>query len=458
MKSLLSAPIAQAKPKTNRPLMKTNRTHRLTACCLVLILLAAVQSGYGQSQIPAAINYQGQLRDTLGDPVSSGYYEIEFRIWDDAVQSGAGNLVWGRSFALHVVTNGLFNILLNDDGGLITSPSTPSNTLLEAFGGEDRYLGLTITQSNGVSIAETEISPRQRLASAPYAIQAQTANLVASGGVSTASLASGSVTAQKMAVSAVSTAALADGAVTTAKLASGVVTTDKLANNAVTAAKLASAAVTAAKIEDGAVTSAKLNIDDDFDLNDHDILLQTSTADHGLGWYGGGKSFGSVTTPDGPILYGWAGGMLATLRPDSGSNPQPKAAMSWDHTTGVSLFGAMVDLSSHVTSVATTPTFTAHTDGLMMYYGRRGQADLQVWINGGTTALFSETSSIKGATFFFSSDGNDGRSVMWPIKKGDKFRWNIRALDTNSSHNPINNKLFFLPLGQSQGSSSVSPN
>ena len=41
----------------------------------------------------------------------------------------------------------------------------------------DRYLGLTITVSNGVNIvSQSEISPRQQLASAPYAVQAQTAN------------------------------------------------------------------------------------------------------------------------------------------------------------------------------------------------------------------------------------------------------------------------------------------
>ena len=69
----------------------------------VAMLSAAPFIARSQDQIPAAINYQGRLTDTLGDPVSSGYYEVEFRIWDDAVQNGAGDLVWGRSFPLHVV-------------------------------------------------------------------------------------------------------------------------------------------------------------------------------------------------------------------------------------------------------------------------------------------------------------------------------------------------------------------
>ena len=60
------------------------------------LLLAAPFAARSQNQVPAAINYQGRLTDTLGNPLGSGYYEIEFRIWDDAVQtapatwSGAG--------------------------------------------------------------------------------------------------------------------------------------------------------------------------------------------------------------------------------------------------------------------------------------------------------------------------------------------------------------------------------
>ena len=172
----------------------------------VALLMTAPFVARSQPDVPGAINYQGRLTDTLGNPLASGYYEIQFRIWSDATSVQPGDLVWGRSFPLHVVTNGLFNILLTDDGGLITTPITPTNTLLTAFGGQDRYLGLTITVSNNVSILQadqSEISPRQQLASAPFAVQAQTANGVRALGVTSDALGAGSVIAGKIAANAV---------------------------------------------------------------------------------------------------------------------------------------------------------------------------------------------------------------------------------------------------------------
>ena len=148
------------------------------ATVLFAILLAFVPAlARAQSDIPAAINYQGKLTDNLGNPVPAGYYEMQFRIWDHPTQAGAGNYVWGRAFPLHVVTNGLYNILLSDDGGIVTSPGQPRVTdLRQAFAGTDRYLGLTVTSSPvGQVTTPVEISPRQQLVSAPYAMQAQNA-------------------------------------------------------------------------------------------------------------------------------------------------------------------------------------------------------------------------------------------------------------------------------------------
>jgi hypothetical protein len=411
--------------------MKTNQTRWMALSAVLLLAIPFVARSQNQTdQVPAAINYQGHLADTLGNAVPSGYYEIQFRIWNDATMANPGNLIWGRSFPLHVVTNGLFNILLTDDGGLITTPTTPTNSLLDAFSGSDRYLGLTITTSNGNAVTESEISPRQQLASAPFAIQAQTANAVVAEGIQATMLQSESVTTPKIATSAV--------------------TTEKIADNAVTEAKIADNAVTTSKIANGAVTSAKLNIDADYSLNGHDLLLEGSTL-HGLGNSSPGHPFGAVTN-DGPVLYGYQGGTLGTTR-----NSQRVAELGWDFFSGVSLFGSLVDLSSHVQAAGTTPVFTANADGFMMYYGRRGAADLQVWstVSGTYTNLFDQTSS-SGATFYFNVNGADGRSVMWPLRRGDKFRWFIREVDT-VGEGP-NNKLYFLPFGLNQGAGSISQN
>ncbi|MCP5517531.1 MAG: hypothetical protein H7A45_09785 [Verrucomicrobiales bacterium] len=196
----------------------------------LLASFAVLTSSQGISQgIPGLINYQGRLTDTLGNPVASGYYEIQFRIWDDPVQKGAGSLVWARSFPLHVVTNGLFNVLLSDQGGAVNEPDSPATpSILEAFDGPDRYLGLTITISNSVSVVNrAEISPRQQLASAPFAVHAQTASATLHDAVGADSIKNEAVDTTKLAPSAVTTAKLADGAVTSAKLANNVALTDR---------------------------------------------------------------------------------------------------------------------------------------------------------------------------------------------------------------------------------------
>jgi len=141
---------------------------------LALAVLAAVVSAAAGETVPAAVNYQGKLTDNLGNAVKSGYYEIQFRIWNDAVKSDSANYVWGRKFPLHVVTNGMFNVLLTNDGEV---PGTPSvNSILDAFAGTERYLGLTITRNpDGAITSPVEITPRQKLATAPYAVHAHQA-------------------------------------------------------------------------------------------------------------------------------------------------------------------------------------------------------------------------------------------------------------------------------------------
>ena len=144
-----------------------------------LMLLATPFLASAQSGIPAAINYQGKLTDSLGRPVTNGYYEVWFRIWDHPTQAGDGNYFWGRSFPLHVVTNGMFNVLLTDAGSPVTTPGAPQVTsLLQAFEGADRYLGLSVARNPaGPVTAPVEISPRQQLVSAPFTIHAYQASL-----------------------------------------------------------------------------------------------------------------------------------------------------------------------------------------------------------------------------------------------------------------------------------------
>ncbi len=135
---------------------------------LVLALLADVfglayaQTGY----VPDAINYQGKLTNERGEPVKSGSYQVKFQIWKAAETDFAGDLVWSRVFPVHVVANGMFNVLLSGDA---------TNSLFAAFTGPDRFLGLTIVETPDASVSEPEIKPRQRLVSAPFAVHSYSA-------------------------------------------------------------------------------------------------------------------------------------------------------------------------------------------------------------------------------------------------------------------------------------------
>jgi hypothetical protein len=67
---------------------------------------------------------------------------------------------------------------------------------------------------------------------------------------------------------------------------------------------------------------AVLDVQADTRINDHDLSLRGDT-NHGLGWYGDTKPFGT-NQPDGPVVYGYRGGVLGT------TENSPKASLTWN--------------------------------------------------------------------------------------------------------------------------------
>ncbi len=74
----------------------------------------------------------------------------------------------------------------------------------------------------------------------------------------------------------------------------------------------------------GPPANALLDVKGDVRLNDTDLRLRGgSDVYQGLGWYGSGKTFAGLV-PDGPVIYGWAGGVLGTHRGGQ------RAVLQWD--------------------------------------------------------------------------------------------------------------------------------
>lgn len=128
---------------------------------LVALLLAGSAGAFpperpsAQGGAPPLISYQGQLTDpSTGDPVADGDYSMTFKIYD---AESEGTEVWSETRTV-AVSGGLFNVLLGS-----VNPLSASH-----FSGPDRWLEVKVG-------SDEPMTPRQRIASVPYALQAQEA-------------------------------------------------------------------------------------------------------------------------------------------------------------------------------------------------------------------------------------------------------------------------------------------
>ncbi|MFC1475719.1 tail fiber domain-containing protein [Candidatus Zixiibacteriota bacterium] len=126
----------------------------------VLILLGATSTAL--ADVPPLINYQGVLLDSGGNPVTTPT-NVFFSIWDAPL---GGAALWYEAHSVTPDANGLISVLLGSAGYPI--PDT-------AFNGAERYLNIKVG-------ADPDITPRLRLASAPYAFRVATVD-GATGGI-----------------------------------------------------------------------------------------------------------------------------------------------------------------------------------------------------------------------------------------------------------------------------------
>ena len=136
----------------------------------VVLAIAAIAAQTALAALPS-FTYQGVVQNLDGTPLT-GNQVVEFRLYDVAV---GGNALWGRARSVLLDANGLFNTELSDEGSVLPNAQTVGLAkVLADKANVTLYLGITVQGSSG------EISPRQALLAAPYAIHASDA-LKASG-------------------------------------------------------------------------------------------------------------------------------------------------------------------------------------------------------------------------------------------------------------------------------------
>ena len=138
--------------------MNTKKMRMMVAMvCVVLGLVAPAAT--------TSIAYQGILKDAQGGKIETLQQTVEFRLYNVAT---GGTALWGRSVAVLLDENGLFNVSLEDDNGSALE-GAQYEKLVEAIRAArtgSLYVGVYVKDSSG------EISPRQKLLQVPYAAYA----------------------------------------------------------------------------------------------------------------------------------------------------------------------------------------------------------------------------------------------------------------------------------------------
>ena len=138
-------------------------THRLFRSAAVASFLLGIASAITAHARPTSLGssftYQGVLK--TGGAAYSGTADFQFRLYDAA--SGPGQVGGMMPVFALIVTDGTFTTPL-DFGAL-------------AFNGDDRWLEIDVRTPAGGAGSFTTLSPRQKLAAAPYALRALNASI-----------------------------------------------------------------------------------------------------------------------------------------------------------------------------------------------------------------------------------------------------------------------------------------
>lgn len=131
---------------------------------LALLAALAVCATVAQAQ-SASFTYQGVLKDQVGQPLPERNQTVTFKLYKTPT---GDDFLWGRTYAVLLDTNGLFNAELSDASGTeVEGGSQPllKDALADAANGT-LFIGLQVSNLGG------EIQPRQKILPVPYAAMA----------------------------------------------------------------------------------------------------------------------------------------------------------------------------------------------------------------------------------------------------------------------------------------------
>ncbi len=126
----------------------------LLIVAVVLMIQSAAAGPFTAPRLPSSsattISYQGRLANSAGQPITATV-AIQFRLYDTNI---GGAPLWNETQAAVPVENGLFHVLLGSNTPIPLSVLAANTTV---------WLGITVG-------GDTEMTPREQIASAPYSM------------------------------------------------------------------------------------------------------------------------------------------------------------------------------------------------------------------------------------------------------------------------------------------------
>ncbi len=119
---------------------------------------------------PKVLSFQGRLTDNNNNPITSTT-NVRFQIYNNLLSTGSAALLWQEVDQVTPDSNGFFSILLGNTGTVCSSPTTVATSScsipISLFGANTNlFLGITVENT-------AELTPRQQLATSPYASNSQ---------------------------------------------------------------------------------------------------------------------------------------------------------------------------------------------------------------------------------------------------------------------------------------------